>query len=135
MKKIHIIGIIIIAVAIGAIVSSLAESSTYGDFTEAFASPGTEIHVVGKLNKDKELLYDPQTNPDVFGFYMIDNEGVEKQVKLLKSKPQDFEKSEQIVLIGKADGDAFVAREILMKCPSKYEDGQGKVEMKETANN
>lgn len=135
MKKIHIIGIIIIAVAIGAIVSSLAESSTYGDFTEAFESPGTEIHVVGKLNKDKELLYDPQTNPDVFGFYMIDNEGVEKQVKLLKSKPQDFEKSEQIVLIGKADGDAFVAREILMKCPSKYEDGQGKVEMKETANN
>jgi cytochrome c-type biogenesis protein CcmE len=38
------------------------------------------------------------------------------------SKPQDFERSEQIVLTGKMKGDEFVATDILMKCPSKYKD-------------
>ena len=54
---------------------------------------------------------------------MLDNNGVEREVFLQKAKPQDFERSEQIVLIGKAKNDVFVAREILMKCPSKYDDG------------
>lgn len=40
----------------------------------------------------------------------------------MKAKPQDFERSEQVVLTGKMDGDEFVATEILMKCPSKYKD-------------
>jgi cytochrome c-type biogenesis protein CcmE len=36
------------------------------------------------------------------------------------SKPQDFERSEQIVLTGKMIGNEFHASKILMKCPSKY---------------
>jgi cytochrome c-type biogenesis protein CcmE len=54
---------------------------------------------------------------------MIDNKGEERKVILHKNKPQDFERSEQIVLIGKMKADAFVASDILMKCPSKYNDG------------
>ena len=53
---------------------------------------------------------------------MIDNKGLEKRVILHKSVPQDFQKSEQIVLIGKMQGDEFHANDILMKCPSKYND-------------
>ncbi|MNF07676.1 hypothetical protein D3C80_2079060 [compost metagenome] len=45
------------------------------------------------------------------------------------TKPQDFEKSEQIVLTGGMVGDEFHASKILMKCPSKYTDQEG--EMKE----
>ena len=48
----------------------------------------------------------------------------EKKVILEKTKPQDFERSEQIVLIGKVEGDEFHASEILLKCPSKYNDGK-----------
>jgi hypothetical protein len=55
------------------------------------------------------------------------NKGVIKQVVLHKSKPQDFEKSEQIVLIGKMQGDNFHANDILMKCPSKYNDANSQV--------
>jgi cytochrome c-type biogenesis protein CcmE len=47
MKKIHILGIIVIAVAIGVIFTSLQSSATYSDFTEAIANPDTEYHVVG----------------------------------------------------------------------------------------
>lgn len=123
MKKIHIIGIIIIAIAIGAILTTLNSTSTYASFAEAVKSPDSEFHVVGKLNKDKETVYDPKTDANIFTFYMIDNAGLEKKVILHKNKPQDFERSEQIVLIGKASGDEFHASDILMKCPSKYNDG------------
>ena len=56
MKKIHILGIVVIAVAIGVIFTSLQSSSTYSDFTEAAANPDTEYHVVGKLNKAVQIL-------------------------------------------------------------------------------
>ncbi|MGQ0828298.1 MAG: cytochrome c maturation protein CcmE domain-containing protein [Bacteroidota bacterium] len=124
MKKIHILGIIIIAVAIGAIFTSLNNTSTYADFTEAIQEPDSEFHVVGKLNKEKEMIYDPQANTNLFTFYMIDNKGVESKVVLHKNKPQDFERSEQIVLIGKMHDNEFHASDILMKCPSKYNEGK-----------
>ncbi len=124
MKKIHIVGIIVIAVAIGVILTSLKNTSTYADFNEALANPDKEYHVVGKLNKNEPLIYDPKINADEFIFTLIDNKGVEKKVVLHKSKPQDFERSEQIVVIGKMHEGEFHANDILMKCPSKYNDGK-----------
>jgi cytochrome c-type biogenesis protein CcmE len=67
MKKSHIILLVIIAVAIGAIVSTFADSSTYGDFAQAKEN-GSEIHVVGKLVKEKELVYDPIKDANYFSF-------------------------------------------------------------------
>jgi len=43
------------------------------------------------------------------------------------SKPQDIERSEQIVLTGKMDGDVFHASKILMKCASKNNHDQVEV--------
>ena len=83
--------------------------------------------MVGKLDKARPQIYEPKVNPDEFLFSMIDNKGVIKRVVLHKSKPQDFEKSEQIVLIGKMQGDNFHANDILMKCPSKYNDTKTQV--------
>ncbi len=131
MKKVHIVGIIFIAVAIGAIFTTLNNTSTYASFSEAAKEPESEFHVVGKLNKEKETVYNPVINANLFTFYMIDNKGKECKVLLHKNKPQDFERSEQIVLIGKMQGDAFEASDILMKCPSKY--NEGKLQETETA--
>jgi len=119
MKKSSIAGIIIIALAIGIIISTYADSSTYGSFTDATES-SSELHVVGQLNKEKELFYKPQQDANYFAFYMKDNEGKECKVVFNGSKPQDFERSEQIVLTGKMIGQEFHASKILMKCPSKY---------------
>ncbi|MBA2613723.1 MAG: cytochrome c maturation protein CcmE [Bacteroidetes bacterium] len=127
MKKLHIVGIVVIAVAIGVIFVSLKNTSTYADFTEAISNPEKEYHVVGKLDKNQPQIYDPKINADQFTFTLIDNKGISKQVVLHKSKPQDFEKSEQIVLIGKIEGNEFHANDILMKCPSKYNNGQPQI--------
>ncbi|MGD1845032.1 MAG: cytochrome c maturation protein CcmE [Salibacteraceae bacterium] len=124
MKKTHILAILVIAVAIGTLLTSLADSSTYADFGTAFEHTGEEFHVVGKLNMEKPMEYNPEQNANLFSFYMVDNKGEEQKVYLHKPKPQDFEQSEQIVLIGKAANGEFHANQVLMKCPSKYNDGR-----------
>lgn len=124
MKKSHIIAICIIAVAIGIILSTFSDSSTYATFSEISEEPDRNFQVVGKLNPDKPMVYNPEVNVNLFSFFMKDREGTEKQVLFHGSKPQDFERSEQIVIKGKMNGDVFDANEILMKCPSKYNDGK-----------
>lgn len=128
MKKLYIVAIAILAVAIAVIMISLKNTTTYSDFAEAAANQDKEFHIVGKLDKTKDQVYEPAVNPDEFSFYLTDNKGITKNVVLHKSKPQDFDKSEQIVLIGKMHNDAFHANDILLKCPSKYNDGAPKIE-------
>lgn len=123
MKKSSIFGIVAIAVGIAMIISIYADSSTYASFGEAQFSEA-ELHVVGQLNKEKELVYNPVENANYFAFYMQDEEGEERKVVFKGSKPQDFERSEQIVLTGKMVGTEFHASKILMKCPSKYNEDE-----------
>ncbi len=68
------------------------------------------------------MYYNPQENPNYFSFFLKDQDGKEKKVILLQGKPQDFDRSEQIVITGEMKGDEFVANEVLLKCPSKYKD-------------
>ncbi|UEG52055.1 cytochrome c maturation protein CcmE [Mucilaginibacter daejeonensis] len=119
MKKSSILGIIVIAVAIAVIVSTYSNTSTYGSFSDAKGTE-TELHIVGHLNKGKQLYYDPVKDANYFSFYMLDNKGEECKVVFTGTKPQDFERSEQIVLTGQMRGREFHASKILMKCPSKY---------------
>ena len=130
MKKSHIIAIAIIAIAVAAILSTVADSSTYSSFSIAGSHPKKVYHVVGKLSKEKPQEYNPRVDANLFSFYMTDNEGNEKKVLLNKTKPQDFDRSEQIVVIGKMSGDEFHASDVLMKCPSKY--NNAKEDMKST---
>jgi cytochrome c-type biogenesis protein CcmE len=90
--------------------------------------------VVGTLDRCADIIYEPEVNPNLTGFTMIDNKGEKRTVWLNKSKPQDFERSESLVIIGKAEGDEFHAGNMLMKCPSKYKEEQ-KFEYIESAEN
>ena len=99
MKKTHLIGILVIAIAIAAIISTFSDSSSYASFAES-KETNKEIHVVGKLQKEKEMVYNPIQDANYFSFYVKDQQGEECKVIYAGTKPQDFEKSEQIVLIG-----------------------------------
>ncbi|HEU4718088.1 MAG TPA: cytochrome c maturation protein CcmE [Bacteroidia bacterium] len=128
MKKTHIVGIVLIAIAIASMFALLGNSSTYADFKEAAGKTGEEVHVAGTLDKTRPMDYNPEKDPNRFSFYMIDRNGNEHHVTLMKSKPQDFERTQQIVVVGTMDKDEFVAKDILMKCPSKYNDGRMQAE-------
>jgi cytochrome c-type biogenesis protein CcmE len=120
MKTIHIIIILVLVAAIAIVITTLSDSSTYSDFATAGAKPGKEYHIIGILNKNKPIEYDALKNANQFSFYMIDDKGIEKKVVYNKTKPQDFEKSEKVVIIGSMKNDEFHATSLLLKCPSKY---------------
>ena len=121
MKKVHIIAIVLIIIAVGVLFMASNDIATYSTFDQAVQT-GKKVKVAGQLMKEKDMFYDPIKDPNYFSFHLKDIEGNEKKVILLSSKPQDFEMSEQLVLTGKMNGDDFVATDMLMKCPSKYKD-------------
>lgn len=131
MKKIHIVVIVIIAVSVGVIISTIADSSTYTGFHLAKENPGNEFQVVGVLDTSQAMSYNPEVSP-YFSFYLVDKDGKGELVKFKGSKPQDFERSDQVVITGQYINDEFIASKILMKCPSKYNDGKD-LEIKATA--
>ncbi|MFD0750083.1 cytochrome c maturation protein CcmE [Mucilaginibacter calamicampi] len=119
MKKSSILGLVVIAIAIGVVISLYGSASTYGSFADA-RETSSELHVVGKLNLQKELHYEPVKDANYFSFYIIDEKGEECKVEFSGAKPQDFERSEQVVMVGKMEGNKFHASHITLKCPSKY---------------
>lgn len=133
MKLSYIIAIIAIGISIGVIVSTAGSASQYVNFKEAFAmaekGDKNKIHVVGTLKKNEAgeiigMMYNPVMNPNYFVFTLVDNNNEEREVVHFNPKPQDFEKSEQVVVIGSVRNNTFVADEILLKCPSKYQENK-----------
>ena len=127
MKKSYIVALVVIAAAIGIIVMSAGESSTYVTFDQAFqlASNGTtkSIHVVGELKKDASgqiVGITPGADMVSFSFILIDENGKEQEVVYEEPMPADFKRSEKVVVIGSYHNNTFVADKILLKCPSKY---------------
>lgn len=123
MKKLIILIVVGLGLAGGIIYYSLAESSEYATFEKARRTPGREFHVAGVLRRDLEMRYDPQQNANLFVFYLKDSNNDTYKVIYNGAKPQDFDNSEQVVVVGSFQDDAFYARQILLKCPSKYNDG------------
>lgn len=129
MKKSHILGIVVIGIAIMIFISTAGDASTYVDFAQAksMAEDGSDkkIHVVGKLMKDSVgQVIGIETSADMlqFSFIMVDNNGKSQRVIFNEPMPADFLKSEQVVVVGAFHKENFVAHKILLKCPSKYED-------------
>jgi cytochrome c-type biogenesis protein CcmE len=120
MKTIHIIILLVLVIAVAIVVTTLTDASTYSNFTNAANTPGKEFHIIGVLDRTKTIEYDAKKNANKFSFYLKDDKGVEKKVVYNNSKPQDFEKSEKVVVIGSMKGDEFLATSLLLKCPSKY---------------
>ena len=121
MRKSAIIGLITIAISVGVLFSLNADTSSYSSFKEA-AKESREFHVMGYWEKEKGMYYDALKDANHFEFHMRDDKGDLNKVVYIGAKPQDFERSEKLVLIGEMKDDTFYATKILMKCPSKYND-------------
>ncbi|HEY4655509.1 MAG TPA: cytochrome c maturation protein CcmE [Cyclobacteriaceae bacterium] len=129
MKISHIILIAVIAAAVGIIITSAGDASTYVTFDQArelanSGNPGS-LHVVGELKKDSEGdVVGISRGKDMvsFSFVMVDDNGMEQQVQYNQPMPADFTKSEKVVVVGSYHDDTFIANKILLKCPSKYQE-------------
>ncbi|MCS6822993.1 MAG: cytochrome c maturation protein CcmE [Cytophagaceae bacterium] len=131
MKTSHIIALVVIAVAVAIIFATSSDVSKYCTFSEAeqMSLNGNRdyVHVVGELKKDAHgnitgMYYNPLVDANYFRFILIDSTRREQEVVYRNSKPQNFEASEKVVVVGRFEENVFVAKEIQTKCPSKYED-------------
>lgn len=129
MKKSHIIGLVVIAICVAIVMVTAGDASSYVTFREAqeMATAGQDkmIHVVGQLKKDAQgeiIGLNPAPDKLSVSFIMVDQEGKEQQVFYNEPMPSDLVRSEQTVVIGSYHDDTFVADQILLKCPSKYQE-------------
>jgi cytochrome c-type biogenesis protein CcmE len=119
MKPKTIFGILFLVAFTGLLLTSFGQQvGGYMDFTEA-EEAGVSATVVGMWVADSPSAYDPATN--VFSFTMADENGNVRQVRYSNPKPPNFEDAEKLVIKGHSANDHFVAEDILVKCPSKYE--------------
>ena len=128
MKKSHIVVLIGIAIAIGALIMLSVDFSTYDTILSAKQKQGKFVHLIARLDKELPLEYDPAKNPNYLSFNIIDSLGGKAKVVYLNTKPPELEESERIVLKGKMQGDIFQCSDILLKCPSKYKDDKQQLE-------
>lgn len=119
MKPKLIIGIVAIVGFTSLLMYNFGESiSTYTTFEGA--ENQSSAHIPGTWDEEKGAEFSLETKR--FTFYMKDEDGVSRKVVYPKPKPNNFEEADQLVVIGEMRGDTFYANEMLMKCPSKYND-------------
>lgn len=109
--------IILVFITIG-FMSFMDSKIEYVNFAEAKERLRT-VEVKGQWLKDKDSKFDASTN--TFSFYMKDDFNNEMKVVLDGAKPNNFDVAEAVVAKGKVKDGYFHAKEVLTKCPSKYE--------------
>lgn len=117
MKPKLIIGIVSIIVFTSLLMYNFGNSiSTYVNFEEAEGR--STSHVVGVWDSSGEYGFSRDTMQ--FTFHMEDRSGNVRKVVYARPKPNNFEQATQLVVIGELRNNVFYANEMLMKCPSKY---------------
>ncbi len=71
-----------------------------------------------------------EINGNVFIFYLKDEEGNIARVVYRNGKPNNFEQATSLVVQGKSEEGTIYAKDILVKCPSKYQSEKADSEKK-----
>jgi len=122
MKKLHIVLLVVIAIAIAGLLTLAKDITTYDSIESAKRKEGKYVHLIARLDKTQPVVYDPVKDPNYLSFFAVDSLGSRTQVIYRNSKPTELEHSDRVVLKGQMKGDVFECKEILLKCPSKYKD-------------
>jgi len=118
MNKKHIIGaLIIIAFGYYAITSFDSSITPYVSIEEAIES-GSTVQVKG--SRANSGTFDVEKN--VFTFTLEDENGLKIDVIYDGAKPGNFDQATEVVCQGQYIDGKFHAKNILVKCPSKYQE-------------
>jgi cytochrome c-type biogenesis protein CcmE len=99
MKKFHVIGIIVIALAIGVIVSLVFTTDQYKTFADADNSGNAKVTIIGEM--DEKAKSKIEAGPNSFSFFMTDKNGETRKVVVNEPMPTDFEKLKVLLLQGR----------------------------------
>jgi cytochrome c-type biogenesis protein CcmE len=96
----------------------LSNSSAYVDIAQARAMRGESMHLAGDIVPGT-LFADVEKRQT--RFKLRDEKGAEIQVVYEGQPPANMGSVTKVVAIGGVQGNDFHARDLLIKCPSKYE--------------
>lgn len=119
-KRSYIIGAVVVALAmIMAMYSFKSTMTTYVSVSEAKVTT-RPVQVAGVVAKGSKQ-YDLQNNKMIFT--LREDSGDEMAVEYGGQSPANFDDVTKIVAIGKYNTErhVFMATEVLVKCPTKYE--------------
>jgi cytochrome c-type biogenesis protein CcmE len=121
MKNKYIFGGIIIAVFLVLMGYLFTQSNIeyVDDFNKVMSSEKT-VKATGSWVKEKNYQIDNQNK--TFSFFMADDHGKQMKVIYEGTIPNNFESATSVVVTGKYQNGYFHAKDILTKCPSKYEE-------------
>lgn len=112
------VGVVLIFAALAYGTSQFVTNLTpYVSFKEAKSMPGRVVQVMGPLDKSEPPVFD-----GMLKFTLLEDKTGEKiPVRFNKSKPANFDQATQVTAIGTWNGEYLEARNLLVKCPSKYQ--------------
>jgi cytochrome c-type biogenesis protein CcmE len=113
--------IIVVFLAIMVYLFTQSNIQYQDDFTQVMNTSKT-VKATGSWVKEKNYHHDKENK--TFSFYMVDENNNEMKVVYNGSIPNNFETAVSVVVTGKYVDGYFHAKDILTKCPSKYEDEQ-----------
>lgn len=121
MKNKYVFGGIIIAVFLVLMGYLFTQSNIeyVDDFNQVMSTEKT-VKATGSWVKEKNYQIDNQNK--TFSFVMTDHNGNQMKVIYEGSIPNNFESATSVVVTGKYQNGYFHAKDILTKCPSKYEE-------------
>ena len=121
MKNKYIFGGIIIAVFLVLMGYLFTQSNIeyVDDFNKVMSTEKT-VKATGSWVKEKSFQIDTQNK--TFSFFMADDHGKQMKVIYEGTIPNNFESATSVVVTGKYQNGYFHAKDILTKCPSKYEE-------------
>ena len=120
MKKSYIVGGLVVVLAmVMAMYSFKSTLTSYVTVSEAKASK-RPVQVAGMVVEGTDR-YDLERNNLIF--VLREDGGAEMQVEYDGPRPGNFDNVNKVVAIGKYEPkeQVFMARELLVKCPTKYE--------------
>lgn len=123
MKNKYIFGGIIVVVFLGMMIYLFTKSNIQyeSDFAKVMSTERT-VKATGSWVKEKS--YEINKSERTFVFFMKDATGHEMKVIYAGTIPNNFESAQSIVVTGQYKNGNFHAKDILTKCPSKYQDKQ-----------
>ena len=121
MKNKYIFGGIIIAVFLVLMGYLFTQSNIeyVDDFGKVMSTEKT-VKATGSWVKEKNYVINKEDR--TFTFFMKDENGTEMKVVFEGTMPNNFETATSVVVTGQYKENYFHARDILTKCPSKYEE-------------
>ena len=121
MKNKYIFGGVIIVVFLGLMMYLFTQSNIeYVDDFNKVMSTEKIVKATGSWVKEKNYQIDNQNK--TFSFIMTDEKGNQMKVIFEGTIPNNFESATSVVVTGKYQNGYFHAKDILTKCPSKYEE-------------